>query len=570
MANIKYINGNPITASAVDLANGSLNGAALTDGTVTTAKVADGAVTLAKLGDDIEIEPPDGSITTAKIADGAVTDAKLATNGLISKSVYSAGRTINSASLVVSPYDDLNTLPNNEIVKYIKNTVIASIDNMPSGAVSVTSSGGGVIVVPLASTSNRTYSSVVMQLALAVSTTAEVTGLYYRSCYGGEATAVWSDWTELGAIGEGTIGTQQLADGSVTDGKLSAAGIKAQAVYGSGKIINSTSLLVAPYDDLDTLPNNEILTYSSKAVLSTVGHAPDSVAIESGGGFTIVSLSRSTDRGYASLSMQLLIYTDTNVTNVRTYTRANYGNAQQPRWSEWSRIDGYDVDAPFISLGMFSKVGVIGDSYSNGATQRANGTYIQVTQTGRYVSWLQILARRNGFVGSNFTKGGLTTRTWLTDEEGLTALQAADPQDAYFVMLGVNDSNDDDRYVAVGQLSDFDNSSNPPDTFYGNMGVIYRAIQTKNDKAVVVYCTCCRFGDRYEPYSAAIRAIAEHTGTLLIDFERVQLVKSTWWSESIVGSHPSAKMYDALATAIEREFSKAAYVGNQKLNVYYG
>lgn len=98
MANIKYINGNPIVATAVELADGSLSGAVLTDGSVggakiadgsivsgkiadgavtngkiadgsvTTAKIADGAVTLEKLGNDIELVPPDGSVTDAKLA----------------------------------------------------------------------------------------------------------------------------------------------------------------------------------------------------------------------------------------------------------------------------------------------------------------------------------------------------------------------------------------------------------------------------------------------------------------------------------------------------------------------
>lgn len=59
MANIKYINGNPITASAVDLESGSVSGTVLTDGTVGSGKLSQ------------------GSVVTDKIQDGSVTASKL-------------------------------------------------------------------------------------------------------------------------------------------------------------------------------------------------------------------------------------------------------------------------------------------------------------------------------------------------------------------------------------------------------------------------------------------------------------------------------------------------------------
>ena len=79
MANIKYINGNPIVATAVELADGSLSGAALTDGSVGGAKIADGSIVSGKIADKAVTNGKiaDGAVTTAKIADGSVTLSKL-------------------------------------------------------------------------------------------------------------------------------------------------------------------------------------------------------------------------------------------------------------------------------------------------------------------------------------------------------------------------------------------------------------------------------------------------------------------------------------------------------------
>lgn len=422
-------------------------------------------------------------------------------------------------------------------VYYITNT--ANISNLPtnhagmlitfgSGAADTTTTPAAQLYVEIVNTTSDTWQSLI----------------WFRSRHGA-TNSKWSDWISVGDIADASIGYEKLDD-SVNNRFV-------HNIESSVTNDNYATYFGSPAD-FNNAPRNSILTLSGTWT-STANNNP------SIGAGTLATLSGRDGTG----SIQLYSYWVLGSNYL--YYRMSWGSASSPQWSDWTLLN---KDRPHVTMSMFRNVGVIGDSYSNGATQRANGSYIFGDSVERYISWLQILARKNGFTGTNFTKGGLTTRTWLTDSEGLTAMQAADPQDAYFIMLGINDSKDDDRYVAVGNSSDFTTTSNPPDTFYGNMGVIYRAVKAKNSKAVIVFCTCCRFGDRYEPYSEAIRTMASTSGSLLIDFENISLVKGAWWSQQMVATHPTAKMYVALANAMEEEFSNVAYEGNDLLNVYYG
>lgn len=201
-----------------------------------------------------------------------------------------------------------------------------------------------------------------------------------------------------------------------------------------------------------------------------------------------------------------------------------------------------------ITPSMFETIGVIGDSFASGISNESGEAYA--------FSWLQMMAREYGCIGINFSTGNLTTRTWLTNENGLAKLQSSDACDLYFVALGINDSNPDEQNVPLGTIEDME--TNPlPDTFYGNMQAIRNAIISKNSHAVICYITPMRVGDRYTPYQNAVVAIAEKYGCLLIDWRDVAYNNASWWNDNLVDLHPRVPMYNAMMHSVTELLSEA-------------
>ena len=196
----------------------------------------------------------------------------------------------------------------------------------------------------------------------------------------------------------------------------------------------------------------------------------------------------------------------------------------------------------------FSKIAVVGDSFASGISGEDGTAY--------EYSWLQMMAREYGCTGHNFAKGGLTTRTWLTSSYGKTALENAEACNLYFIALGINDSNPDDRNVPLGTIEDME-FAELPDTFYGNMKKIRNVILAKNPNAVFCYITPMRTGTRYIPYQDATVAIAEKYGCLVIDWRKVLYRDSFWWTSNQKNSHPRVVMYNAMMHSIVDLLSEA-------------
>lgn len=160
-------------------------------------------------------------------------------------------------------------------------------------------------------------------------------------------------------------------------------------------------------------------------------------------------------------------------------------------------------------FGAFNKFGAIGDSLSSGVcVSNAGGTY---TYPNLYeYSWGQFMAHKNGMTCINFSKGGLTTRSWLTDAMGYARLIADGNQcNAYTIALGVNDANNL-GHDYVGSSADI-NISDPTqnaDTFYGNYGKIISAVKSVQPKAKIFLFTIPETASQYGEFNEAIREIA--------------------------------------------------------------
>lgn len=407
-------------------------------------------------------------------------------------------RQIYAPEVLIAPYDDLNTLPLNSIVLY---SHYGNVANKP-----VTNYTGGVSV----QTTN--YSTDSRLGAIQILTQADNT-MFYRGFWRTEdGSDKWTKWNRVN-----------------TD---------ANSLSGDRKIY-APEVLVAPYDDLNTLPVNTIVTY---AYYDGVSNMPAGGNI--GGGATVLTYNY----GGSDISgaVQMLTTSDGDI-----YTRIFWGLPNTDLWKPWQKIvtekdlqQNIDTDPFQPSLALFEKIGVIGDSYASGEIYPGG-----IPDDKYNLSWGQILARKNGVKCTNFSRGGLTTRSWLTDEMGLSKLNSSEPQNLYYISLGINeDYSIGPSYI--GTEADMDSGA---DTFYGNYAKIIKAVQAKapNSKIIIIDYAWAK-GDT-DPYFVATKNIATKFGLPLIKHRDDGFLSSDKFkSELMEYGHPVAISYAAMASAFEK------------------
>lgn len=225
----------------------------------------------------------------------------------------------------------------------------------------------------------------------------------------------------------------------------------------------------------------------------------------------------------------------------------------------------------YVSLSMFEKFGVVGDSYSSGAiyvlnedgSQKSAGTYYNL-------SWGQIMARKLGTTCTNFSKGGLSTRTWLTDDKGLQLLLATEPQNIYYLMLGINDKGKH-GVEYIGTIADINTDfTQNADTFYGNYGKIIGNIKTHAPHAKIIMSTMVGKTGANKQFNDAIEAIAAHFGVPCVKQYENDFFNSDFYRNNIVVDHPTAPVYSGMANALQKMFEDAVRDNVEYFNDYVG
>ena len=414
--------------------------------------------------------------------------------------VYSAWKPLGKTTLslqrsdnTVAPYDDLNTIPENVSVTYVDN--IQQIKNIPND--------------------NTIKSATVVKFggvdgigSVEVMTSAYDGKMFYRMTWYDSNS--WQPWH------------------SVADGNF----------YLGGKMVfNYTG---APYDDLNTFPMNQTVVIAEEpSTISAFKHLPPiSSSVQ---GLTIISHSWS-DKSIGGIQIAI------DSENIM-YHRIAWNSDNN--WSAWrsDSVDEHSNNMILPTLSLFQKVGVVGDSYASGELA-FDWKYVDHYE----ISWLQILARKDGFTGTNFSKGGISTRTWLTDPKCMPLMQSSDAQDLYILALGINDEALGTSYI--GSEDDIDNGS---DTFYGNYGKIIKAIQTKAPNAKIIMATLAGTSDKTKAFNTAIESIAKFFKLPVINLNNDVLFKSDFYLNNMVGGHPTAPVYSAMASAYARLINQVMY-----------
>lgn len=207
-----------------------------------------------------------------------------------------------------------------------------------------------------------------------------------------------------------------------------------------------------------------------------------------------------------------------------------------------------------LSLSAFRRIGIVGDSYASGQVYWREGS--EWKSKDKYsISWGQILARKHGFVCTNYSQGGLSTRTWLysSTPNGLTKMINSEAEDLYLLALGINDYYNLGE-IYLGTIEDITNYSSYydyADTFYGNYGQIIERIAGHAPNAKMIMFTCASESETAQKFNAAIIDIATHYNIPCIVQREDSFFSSTMYNDMVQG-HPRGVSYCGMANAFDR------------------
>lgn len=306
--------------------------------------------------------------------------------------------------------------------------------------------------------------------------------------------------------------------------------------------------------DVITLAPNTKLTFKGCGYEKNVAMISQKI----GNSYKPLVVSRSSNLEEYVYSSENTINVVLSGTNIK-YSGANLSlNVLDSVSKVGANIDKLDPSRnvnDYFSLSLFSKFGVIGDSYASGEVYNLEGKPLD----NYSISWGQIMARKNGTQCVNFSEGGLTTRTWLKSTKGLSLLNSTEPLDAYYLALGIND------FIALkepylGTIADIEKQA---DTFYGNYGKIINAIKSHAPKAkIIMFTTAFDYADSPK-FNNAIIEIANYFKIPYVVQLSDPFFTSDFYLKNQHYGHPVAICYSGMANAFDRLICKCV-ADNQK------
>ena len=355
-------------------------------------------------------------------------------------------------------------------------------------------------------------------------------GLYIRQCWG----TTWYDWKKIATSTE----LEQFTN----------------ALLGYGSIINTSTAWAQFDNDFDKLINNRIYTVQNTTGVTQL-HSP------TGQNVSGTLLSYNNYSGNRDGQTQLFI--PYNANNI--YIRLKWGGS----WSAWKNIvnDSYIkqlLNNRFDELyKVFDTVGVIGDSLASGeCAYKDNGTTRYVDLYNK--SWGQFMARDSGNTYYNFSKGGLTTRSWFTTTEGYpTASDGNHKCKAYIIGLGVNDQRLGSDYVGTSADINLNDYTQNADTFYGNYAKIIQTMKEQQPKAKFFLFTVPNSSTSYDNINTAIRYMATIFDNVYVIDLRLNYINfyqgDVFIRNNLRSGHYNAIAYEYMAKMIEQWISQYIY-----------
>ncbi len=254
---------------------------------------------------------------------------------------------------------------------------------------------------------------------------------------------------------------------------------------------------------------------------------------------------------------------------------------------EINPLDNIVIDGGFTAI--FRTVGFIGDSLSSGEHESFMNGQIGYYDYFEY-SWGQFLARKCGFTAYNFSRGGLTCKTFLDYAEENNVFCAEKACQAYVVALCVNDVTGliDGTAYPHGFGEDLGRSLDV-DTFTGAYRTIIEKILLLEPQArIFVMTPPIQDGDEekrsilYDKVSEFLRKLKDEYKFLYVIDLRKHAPKydEEFHKKYYCGGHLNAMGYkytaDIVGTYIDfiirenyEDFNQVAFIGKKEFNENY-
>lgn len=537
------------------LASGSVHTGELADGAVTGAKLADSSVSEGKLANK--------SVTTAKIADGAITAGKLASGAVPTDTTLTQAGIPADAKVVG---DELNDVAKGDydLGSWIPDTYIQTNGN--TNAYTGWKATNFIQVPPIDSlyiistaSSNGSYNCF-------YNASKQKTGDSFSFRSGENSITIPSDaaYFRLSMPNSVNVQVQTVIGNKVEKNTADILKLTEDAnklitvvqtnatvgkyIYYDGTVYNDNSFMIS--DPVYIRSGSKIHLYgrgySQNICMIAQTHADNNWH------FPVVNSDGSTAKWYTF-----------NVTRNGYYTFS--GNKDTPFQLIITPSEQYPDNK--ISLSMFQKFGVIGDSYASGVIYTSYGASVQKYEC----SWGQIMARKFGTQCTNYSSGGLSTRTWLTSSSGLTKLLNHEPEDIYYCALGINDYGQlgEDYLGSLEDITSHQSMAEYADSFYGNYGRIIENIKAHAPHALIVMFTCANTSAEIaRRYSNAIIELANHYQTPYIVQAEDPFFAASIYTE-MFGGHPTSIGYAGMANAFERLLQDCVYLNRDYFKSAY-
>ena len=263
--------------------------------------------------------------------------------------------------------------------------------------------------------------------------------------------------------------------------------------------------------------------------------------------------------------------------NVRDYVAAKVNEAEAEIKDEINSSiasKSADYSHPLDLFKTFLKVGVIGDSLSVGYMWNLE-TETAVSRMLPF-SWPKYVGRDAGVPWLNLGTSGQSVLTWCSNGTyGKVQMEAEGNKcQAYIIGLGVNDSSNSDRAAPLGSPADIvDDPDAVATTYYGGYARIIQLLKRRNPDCKIFCLTIPANNATQNPYSNAVRYIAEEyysteDNVYLVDLgedylSRYQGTNPIARDRNKIRSHYSAAGYKLIASLMEEAIS-ARMLENQE------
>ncbi len=604
------------------------------DGAVTTAKLADGSVTRAKLGDDVVTEPADGTVTTRKLADGAVvgekigigavgtsnvaneaiTDAKLADVGIKSRFYgifgnfdgHADGTTVSVEDaaeqplikLVVSGNSTRSGTPSTTAPVYPASVSALSLH---AGASLSTDGDGWPVAIALEGHEMRKLpdgTSDTLTLSYVGSGSRDGYGLYsvVLEVNVGEHVVDGSTpiqvFTKTSDAGGNACRLRFTRANAIPD--ATSATIDERNSYCSHARRDGTSVSSHPLPGVYTTNDYHVFLTLDPS-FTTAAQASAWLAQNPVTFWYPLNVKQSYNLGTVELpslpAPTLTLWAvggNADPSNLSlTYELAT--DATTKKFITGDMLDGSARVLPteYTDCSMFTRIGVIGDSYCTGALYLTPSKHLIVYSQ----SWPANLGRQCGVGIKRYSVAGWGSYEFLFNSSdnwhsyGSYKLAQDLSADAtkcglYIISFGINDSNTSKQYgdktggagyigsSADVNLSDYTQNGN---SFWGNLGRIVGMINEAAPNSRIIITTLGRFGtSRYDAYNDVVPDIAEYLGVPCIRLTDDPFFTSPFYTEQQLEGHPTAQIYAGMAKAINRLISECIVNNWQYFSVYEG